>query len=338
MVIGLNKTRKATSVDVARLAGVSQATVSRVFNSNVPISDDIRQRVYDAAGQLKYRPNAFARSLISDRTGIIGFIMSNLENPFYANVLSVCAKALQESGKQIMYFDSRADQSLDDTIHRVFQYRVDGLIITSANFSSDLSNECFEMGIPVILFNRYIQHAKVNVVCADNVGAGRMVANYLLEKKRRRFAYIGGRADSSTNRDRFRGFQDYLQQFGLPLCFAEDGEYAYESGRRAMHRIMAGDCIPDAVFCASDLLAFGAIDAARYDFKLRIPEDIAFVGCDDTEVAAYPPYSLTTVQQPVEDMIQSAINILASHEQVLEPAPDPVMQIFTSQLVCRSSA
>lgn len=334
----MNRARKVTSVDVAKLAGVSQATVSRVFNSNVPISDDIRKRVYEAADQLKYRPNAFARSLISDRTDIIGFVMSNLQNPFYASVLSVCAKALQELGKQIMYFDSRADQSLDDTIHRVFQYRVDGLIITSANFSSELSNECVEMGIPVILFNRYIQHAKASVVCADNVGAGRMVANYLLEKKHRRFAYIGGRADSSTNRDRFRGYEDYLQQFGLEICFAEDGDYAYESGRQAMHRIMAGGCIPDAVFCASDLLAFGAMDAARYDFKLRIPEDMAFVGCDNTEVSSYPPYSLTTVQQPVEDMIKSVMDILASHDQGHDTTPEPVMQIFTSQLVCRTSA
>lgn len=320
------------------MAGVSQATVSRVFNSTVPISEEIRNRVYEAADQLKYRPNAFARSLISQKTGIIGFIMSNLQNPFYANVLSVCARALQEQGKQIMYFDSRADQSLDDTIHRVFQYRVDGLIITSADFSADLSDECVYMGIPVVLFNRYIHHAKVNVVCCDNVGAGRMVAGHLLEHNRRRFAFIGGRADSSTNRDRFKGYSDYLLQFGLELCYAENGDYTYDFGAQAMRRIASSGCTPDAIFCSSDLIAFGAMDTARYELGLRIPEDLAFIGYDDTAVAAYPPYNLTTVQQPVEEMIHSVIDILSGYDSKKGPVPETAMRVFTPQLIIRSSS
>lgn len=329
--------KKTTSIDVARLAGVSQATVSRVFSAPGSVTNETREKVLEAAEQLKYRPNAIARSLTSQKTGIIA-IISNLESPLYVEVLSLCAKSLQEHGKQIMLFDPRADNSLDETIHRVLQYRVDGLVITTASFSSELSDECVLMGVPVVLFNRYIQHSKVNVVCSDNIGAGRMVASYLLEKNYQRFAYIGGRADSSTNRDRFRGYSDYMQQYGLNLCFSEDGEYTYEFGAEAMRRIMNSDCRPDAIFCASDLIAFGAIDTARYEFNLKIPNDIAFVGCDDTPVAAYPPYDLTTLHQPIEDMVQTVIDILLGYEDGDGIYPNSVIKVFTPQLTCRTSA
>ena len=118
----------------------------------------------------------------------------------------------------------------------------------------------------------------------------------------------------------------------------EDGDYTYDFGAQAMRNIMKSDCLPDAIFCASDLIAFGAMDTARYEYNLRVPEDIAFIGCDDTAVAAYPPYSLTTVQQPVEDMIKAIIDILAGYDSPSTQNPDASMQVFSSKLVCRASA
>ena len=143
-----------TSIDVAKLAGVSQATVSRAFNPASKMNPSTRQRVLDAASALKYAPDAIARSLISNSTNIVAVIMQNTTNPFYATVLSKLSIRLRSMGKQILFFYLDDEGHMKDLIHQILQYRVDGILITSVTLTSDLADTCVDFGVPVVLFNR----------------------------------------------------------------------------------------------------------------------------------------------------------------------------------------
>ena len=181
-----------TSIDVAKLAGVSQATVSRAFNPASKMNPSTRQRVLDAASALKYAPDAIARSLISNSTNIVAVIMQNTTNPFYATVLSKLSIRLRSMGKQILFFYLDDEGHMKDLIHQILQYRVDGILITSVTLTSDLADTCVDFGVPVVLFNRYMNTPGIQAVCCDNVQAGRDCADYFFMKGYRSFAFIGG--------------------------------------------------------------------------------------------------------------------------------------------------
>ncbi len=303
--------KRVTSVDVARRAGVSQSTVSRTFNLDARISDETRQRVLAAAQELGYKPNAIARSLITRSTGIIGIVMADMLAPFYPYVLQKFTARFQASGRQVMLFNITPEQEMKDALPMAMQYQVDGVIITSATLSSALANECARRGLPVILFNRYARTANVSAVSCDNEHGARMVVDHLLSRGHKRLAFVSGKHDTSTNTDRERGFIEQLKVHGIDKWLYEPGgEYTYEAGRYATLRLMQCENPPDAIFCANDSVAIGAMDAIRFDLGLRVPQDVSVVGFDDIPQAALPTYNLTTVQQRVDEMIDLAIDLL----------------------------
>jgi DNA-binding LacI/PurR family transcriptional regulator len=327
--------RTATSIDVARLAGVSQSTVSRVFSSEDKVSPTTREKVLQAAETLGYQPNAIARSLTMQRTNIIG-IVTHIGNPFYPYVLEKLTQRLQGINLQTLLFSVTPDQEVDDLMPLVMQYRLDGLIVTSATLSSEVASECQRRGLPLILFNRYILGSNASAVCCDNVEGGRLVANLFLDAGHLRLAHIAGRANTSTNRDREKGFADRLRERGCSHWLRVEGEHTYASGREATRSLLARPDRPDAIFCVSDIVAFGAIDAVRYDFGLRVPEDVSIIGFDDLPTAAWPAYDLTTIREPVNRMIDATMALL---EQRLEdPAAAPVLKLLPGELIQRTSA
>jgi DNA-binding LacI/PurR family transcriptional regulator len=327
--------KRTTSIDVANLAGVSQATVSRVFNSEENVAEDTRQKVLAAAQALGYQPNALARGLTTRRTNIIG-VVTHISSPFYPYVLEKFARKLNEMGQQILLFSVLPDQEADELLPLVFQYQVNALIVTSATLSSDMANECDRRGVPLILFNRYILGSKASAVCCDNVEGGRLVANLFLDAGHKRLAHIAGRARTSTNRDREKGFADRLRERGCTDWLREEGEHTYESGREAARRLLQRPDPPDAIFCISDVVAFGAMDAARYDLGLRVPEDVSIIGFDDLPMAAWPAYSLTTIREPVNGMIDATLALLA--ERMENPDAEPVLKLLPGRLIKRDSA
>ena len=220
-----------TSIDVAKLAGVSQATVSRAFNPASKMNPSTRQRVLDAASALKYAPDAIARSLISNSTNIVAVIMQNTTNPFYATVLSKLSIRLRSMGKQILFFYLDDEGHMKDLIHQILQYRVDGILITSVTLTSDLADTCVDFGVPVVLFNRYMNTPGIQAVCCDNVQAGRDCADYFFMKGYRSFAFIGGHDEASTSHDRRRGFVSRLEERGIHDCSVINTPFTYEGGR-----------------------------------------------------------------------------------------------------------
>lgn len=327
--------RKSTSIHVANLAGVSQATVSRVFNSEDKVAEETREKVLAAAQTLSYQPNALARGLTTRRTNIIG-VVTHINSPFYPYILEKFTQKLNEMGQQILLFSVLPAQEADDLLPLVFQYQVNALIVTSATLSSNVTNECDRRGVPLILFNRYILGSKASAVCCDNVEGGRLVANLFLDADHKRLAHIAGRAHTSTNRDREKGFADRLRERGYTNWLREEGEHTYESGREAAKRLLQRPDPPDAIFCVSDIVALGAMDAARYDVGLRVPEDVSIIGFDDLPMAAWPTYSLTTLREPVNRMIDATLALLT--ERIENPDAEPVLKLLPGRLIKRNSA
>ena len=326
----------ASQVDVARLARVSQAAVSRVFTPGASVSEQTRQRVLDAAYKLNYRPNAIARSLIRKSTRMIGVVVMRLAKPFYARVLHEFMRGLQSHGYWTLLFDIADDDEIELTLPMALQYQVDGVVITSATLSSRLADEFARTGTPVVLFNRYAATGKTHVVRCDNYSGGRLVADAFLDAGHQRIAYIAGEEGSSTNQDRRRGLVDRLQERGVQLWQSAPGDYSYEAGYAGASALLSRAEKPHAIFCADDLTAIGALDAARQEFRLRVPQDLSVIGFDDIPMASWGAYALTTIRQPFEEMVAVTIRqLLAAIE---DPTAKTEDHVVPPTLVVRSSA
>lgn len=329
-----NHWRQVTSIDVARRAGVSQSTVSRTFSRGDSVSAATRERVLAAAQELGYRPSAIARSLSTQRTNIVGFVISGISSPYYSYVLEKFTARLQEEDKRMLLFHAAPNQEIDEILPMVLEYRVDALVIIASTLSSEMADECVRSGIPVILFNRNVFNSQASVVCCDNVEGGRLAANVLLNSGHRRPAYIAGPVNTSTNVEREKGFFDRLRERGVVAPLRAQAEYSYASGYEAAMELLGRAKPPDAIFCASDIIAMGALDAARA-LALAVPEAVSIIGFDDIPMAGWEAYQLTTIHQPVNRMIEATMAML--HQRLDDPGQPPETELIPVNLVVRTS-
>ncbi|SHN86678.1 LacI family DNA-binding transcriptional regulator [Bradyrhizobium erythrophlei] len=327
---------QVTAQDVARTIGVSQSTISRAFSMTASISEEMKHRVIKAANKLGYQPNVIARSLITRQTNMVAIVMANLVDPFYPVVLDELVQQVQAAGFQTLLFVPSAGQKVDDIIPNLLQYQVDAIILTSATISSAMARICAARDTPVVSFNRYVPGLKIHAVSSDNVGGGRQVADYLVATGHERLAFVAAQRDATTNRDRRSGFLSRLKQLKIETCLQEEGgEFSYEAGYAAAKRLLRQAKRPDALFFASDVMAFGGIDAAR-ELGLSVPGDVSIVGYDDVPLAALPSYALTTIRQPVHEMAKAAMEILGlGGERGAASAPEN--RIVRGTLITRSS-
>ena len=321
---------------VARLAGVSRSTVSRAFTPGASIAPVTLERVMTAARELSYSPNPLARSLISRRTDTVGLVMGHPDNPFYQAVLTGFTSRLQQRDLRVMCQTAPDTEGVEDSVRSMLRYNIDAVIVTSSGITSAAVQEAHAVGVPVILFNRTVHHDALSWVQTDNHLGGRAVADLLNHGGHRRVAYINGLENASTNRDRLAGFAERLAELDLPPPLLEYGEYSYDGGREAVKRLMLGGEPPDAVFCANDISAFGALDGLRHDLGLRVPQDVSLVGFDDVPMAAWPCFDLTTVRQRRNRMIDATLELL----DLLMRDPDraPLRRDIPGQLIVRRSA
>ena len=301
-----------TSLDVARLAQVSQSAVSRAFTPGASVSHLTRTKVQEAARKLGYRPNAIARSLITRRSRMIGLVMSYLDNQFYPVVLEKISQRLQRDGYHVLLFIADSRES-DAVLAEILQYQVDGLVLASTTLSDALAVRCSEAGIPVVLFNRTIRTSRnASSVTSNNYEGGRLVAQHLVDTGCQRIAFIAGMEDSSTNLDRERGFRDGLAERGR-LCFSRAvGNYDFEEAKVAARALVsvAGAQRPDAIFVANDHMAIAVMDTLRIEMGLRIPQDLSVVGFDNVKQAAWGSYQLSSVEQDADAMIEATVQLL----------------------------
>ena len=331
---------QATSLDVARLAGVSQSAVSRCFTAGASVSDAMRNKVQEAARKLGYQPNAHARSLITGRSRIIGLVLSALENLYYPAVLERLAKRLQQDGYHLLIFIGDNANS-DDLVEEILQYNVDGIVLGATTLSSALAQRCADASIPVVLFNRIMASGSagaVSSVRSDNVGGGRDIARFLVAGCHLRIAYIAGREDSSTNLERERGFRDGLAELGQRIYARAIGNYDVDQARQAALDLFANAADrPDAVFVAGDLMAIVVLDTLRHELGLAVPQDVSVVGFDNVPQAAWASYELTTFEQPVQPMVEATVELLQSYLRQAQTPPSRNL-VVPGQLIIRQSA
>lgn len=330
----------ATSVDVARRAGVSQSTVSRTFSRDPDqsgVSEDTRLRVLQAAEELGYRPNALARSLITQRSRMVALLFSYLDNPFYASALEQLCHALQAEGYHAIVFmmpDTLAE--VDRTVSELLEYQVDGVVTASVELSSHICERCKAKGVPVVMFNRIQDDPGLSGVSTDNVQGGRLAARLLIEKGAQRIGLIGGWRGASTNRDREAGFRAELDAHGRTLAGYGEGQFHLGETEKATRGLFTGaGPYPDALFVANDYMALRAMDVLRFELGLKIPQDVLLVGFDDIPMAALPTYDLTTVRQPLSQMVATAVRILFA--QIGQEADEPEHVILGARLIERGS-
>jgi DNA-binding LacI/PurR family transcriptional regulator len=317
--VGGKKTRKprVTVKDLARELGMSVSTVSRAFHPHAIIAKETRDQVLARAREIGYRPNPFARSLITKRTRIVGLVVSDITNPFYPEVVTRLSEDLAAIDMNVMLVASSANGDIDDALHVLLTYQPDLVIILATKISTDARRACGEAGTPVIFFNRLSKDDDAFGVSCDNEAGGAMVADYLIDRGHRSLLYVAGRPDASTNLERRAGFVARALQRGLPApqCI-EAGLFSYEAGYAAASTFAELSPRPDATFCANDILAIGFMDGIRREVGLRIPDDLSVVGFDDIAMAAWPSHALTTVRQPVDAMLSTTVALvdkLANH-------------------------
>lgn len=300
----------ASSTDVARLAGVSQSAVSRTYRPGASVSEDTRRKVVEAATALDYRPSMIPRIMLTHRSHLVAVVVGGLYNPFYATVLERFAVRLQDSGYQVLLMHTESGHSLDGIIPRLASYRVDAVVSALGVESEAAAQALARFKVPLVSFNAPVSNQWISSVCCDNLGAGRAMAQHLLSKGARRFGFIAGPATSSASEDRLRGLRERLLGAGIGAIQVAHADYRYEGGRAATLTMFAKRRRPDALFCANDLMAIGAMDALRAELGLRVPEDVLVAGFDDIPAASWTSYNLTTVVQDASSMVERSIELL----------------------------
>lgn len=327
---------RITIKDLARDLGMSVATTARAFHAGSAIAEATRQAVLRRASEMGYQPNALARGMITRRTRIVGVVLSDLANPFYPAALAQLTEALQGAGFNVMLVMAEASGDVDAALRLLLSYQPECAIILATTLTTAATAACREAGTPLLFLNRYPCDAEALAVVCDNAAGAALVADHLIDGGARRLGLITGYGGASTNTERREGFLRRCAERGLLAPRqAEAGAFTYAAGHAAACRILADAGRPEALFCASDILAIGAMDAARREFGLRIPEDLAVAGFDDIPMAAWPSHDLTTLRQPMPAMIATAIGWVREAAQGAAPAGQTLR--LPGRLVVRGS-
>ena len=325
-----------TSHDVARLADVSQATVSRVLRQDPKVRPETRERVLRVLAETRYEPNAAARAFRTNRSGSIGVVVARLSYQLYPAMLEAIGSQLARLGQRMIVWDS--EHGGDAVASRALrQGIVDGMILTAATHESEFLRDVPARSFPVVMVNRTVDTYASDQVSSDNIDGGRRVAEYLVACGRQRIALIAGIPRASTIRHREQGFREALERLGvaLPPHYVYRSEtFSHASGELAVTRLLELASPPDAIFCVNDVLAMGAMDGAR-GRGVRVSDDLWLVGYDDIEIASWGAYDLTTVRQPMELMVAQAIELLLARIADREAAPRHVC--LPNELVIRGS-
>ncbi len=328
--------RRATSYDVAELAGVSQSAVSRVFQDGASASKAMRDRVMVAANKLGYRPNAIARGLITQRSNMVAVVISKLTNLYYPEVLVQLTQHFSEQGVRVLLFALENEGDTRKVLEQMLQFRVDG-ILTAAMFTPEQLETIENAGIPVVFYNRTLKDQLVSSVRCDQEEGERWLVDELVAAGHRTFGIVEGPPDSVVGLERKTGALNELSAQGITDITSVSGDFGYETGRACFAQLMKKrGSPPDAVIAANDVMAIGCVDEAREGFGLRAPEDISIVGFDGVGPARYAAYDITTVRQPVHRMTQSAASMLI--ERIEDPELSPEKRSFSGKLIRGGSA
>lgn len=326
-----------TVKDVARKAGVSTATVSRVINGTRFVSEELRARVYQAMRELDYRPNAIARSLRRKETRNIALVVPDIAHPFVAEVAKGVEDESFRAGYSTILCESKGDEERECAcIHLLMTKQVDGIVFLASGESPGHIRALVEQRMPVVVCGRDLPDVAVDTVITDNAGSGYQATEYLIRLGHRRVGCIVGPPGLGISEGREDGYRRALEERGIPweAVLTARGDFRCRGGYDAMRELLALDDRPTAVFACNDLMAMGAICAASKR-GLRVPQDLAIIGCDDIALASFTSPSLTTVAHPKREMGRVAVDMLV--RRIEDRDMRPTKRVLPTKLVIRDS-
>jgi LacI family transcriptional regulator len=324
-----------TSRDVARVAGVSQATVSRVLQNSVHVRPETRDRVMTALKEVGYIPNAHARAMRTRRTSTIGIVMERVTNPFYPELLEALSLVLSEAGQRMTLWLSEGTSELS-AVEAIHENSVDGVIFTTVREGSVALEEAIKAKAPFVLVNRVVEGLRCDQVASDNFEGARAVARYFAQHGHDNVGVVCGIPGVSTNDERLNGFLSEMKSGGQTPRSRNviAGDFTHAHGMQALAKLMSLKSPPTAIFCVNDLLAFGVLNGASAH-GLKVPEDLWVVGYDDIDMSSWHSHDLSTVKQRLYDMARASVELLLA--RIDNPERTPTTLRFPSQLVIRGS-
>lgn len=324
-----------TLKDVAERAGVSRSAVSRTFTDGASVSARTRAKVEQAADELGYAPNALASSLTTGRTKLIGLIANNFHNPLILEVFDLFTRGLQDRGLRPLLVNLSGATDPAASVRMLRQYSVDGVIVASSTLPPSFAAAFRQAGLPVVhAFGRPAPAPDVPVVGIDNIACGRMAAGALIQRGYTRVAFLGGPQAATSTQDRAAGFLNALAAHpGITVTTSFATDYSFDAGRTEMQRLLT-HFPAQAYFCGDDLLAVGAMSAIE-EAGLSVPGDIGLIGLNDMEMSRWQNIGLTTIRQPVAEIIDAAIELVVA--TIEHPERPPEVRLFPCSVIDRRS-
>lgn len=320
--MAIDMQKRITIHDIAKEAGVSSATVSRVLGgSDYPVSEKLRVKILSLAEQLDYIPNMIGKQLKTDTNMTIGVIIPTISNPFYAAVMLGIEEAARKSGYHVLLCNSLQDKSLEEGyLKTLFEKQVKGVIISSISGNRKLMMRLIKMGLNVIAIDQKLDMPEVLQIEFDYRRGGHMAASYLLEKGHRNIGYVSAPLDRPSRRHIYQGFFEALEAAGvgknesfIQIAGEEkevyEGIYEFENGKTLTRNLLRQAELPTAIFACNDVTAFGVMSELAAS-GLRVPEDISVMGFDNIEFGRMVTKALTTIKQPDYEMGKMACTML----------------------------
>ena len=312
--------------EVAAHASVSPATVSRVLNGDPRVGASYRERVLRSVAELGYRPNQLARNLRRQRSGAVGVVVPDIENPHFGEMVRSLEDHAFHAGYRVLVCNTdETPEKQQAYLQTMIDERVLGVVISPSDPSGREISTLLDLAIPVVAFDREVADARADAVLADNIGASRVATRVLLEEGHTEIAFVGGRVKVETGAERLAGYEMAMREAGLPTRCV-DGGFRMETGEAAVGRLLEGDR-PSALVVANNLMTLGALRAIRAA-GLRVPRDVAVVGIDDPAWAALVDPPLTTLAQPVRRMTADAMELLLQRVTGAREAPRRIVHPF----------
>lgn len=304
---------KLTIKDIALMAGVSKATVSRVLNDSKPVSEDIRKKVINVIEETNFQPSQVARSLINKETKLIGVIIPDVSNPVFSKIIQGVEQEAIKNGYNVLLCNSRyLEEAEIDYLDILRDKEVDGLVYHGFKTSEKVENKLKVFNKPIVLVGINSKKLKLPVIMIDNEKASYEATMYLIKLGHSKIAMIHGPLDDPfAGALRYKGYVKAMKEKKLEIYkeLLVEGHYKLKDGYKGMTKILTSKEIPTAVICANDEMAIGAIKCA-IDNEMKVPDEISFIGFDNIEISEIYSPSVTTISQPFESKGKSAMELL----------------------------
>ena len=324
--------------DVARLAGVSTSTVSRVINRSLPVDEDTRAKVEEAILKVNFKPNLVARNLRMKSARLIGIVVPELQHETFTSFIKFTEESAKVQGYNLVFGSTNMDPDTEEKlIENLIQRNIDGLIFSRVSDKSRVLKVLNRAKIPSVIIDRSLEIENIPAVVMNNYGAGVMAADHLLSLGHKKFTCITGPLDISISRERLAGFRDTIRSRGGQLDEKNifEGSFKFESGGRGVDHLMKAKVIFTALWAHNDYMAIGAMNRLL-DRGIAVPADVAIMGLDNIEHARMVRPTLTTIAQPFQKMCETAVDLII--RMISKSSIENMRIVLDSELIIRETS